>query len=114
VSRLGASGRVAAFIWLSATVDPTFYYQYLNSSEVLVTQGLHPNLKGKVEVLSTTEEFLTSATSQLMKEARGGVFVPTRAEVEKLAVTLGDSGPSDHGFLSWRRAIGSFVPFLEG
>ena len=33
------------FIWLSATVDPTFYYQYLNSSEVLVTQAFDPNLK---------------------------------------------------------------------
>ena len=32
------------FIWLSATVDPSFYARYLESAEVLVTQAFDPAL----------------------------------------------------------------------
>src|SRR4051794_39484761 len=69
---LGKRAR-SRFIWLSATVDPTFYYQYLNSSEVLVTQAFDPNLKAKVEVLpQQPEEFLNERyIRKVMKEKRG-------------------------------------------
>src|SRR6188472_1291024 len=80
------------FIWLSATVDPTFYAEYLNSSEVLVTQAFDPALKAKVQVLpQQPEEFLNDRyIRHIMKEKRGvAVFVPTRAEVERLAEDLG-------------------------
>src|ERR687886_48636 len=47
------------FIWLSATVDPTFYARYLDSAEVLQTYAFDPKLRAKVEVLpQTPEEFL--------------------------------------------------------
>src|SRR5215213_10056422 len=84
------------FIWLSATVDPTFYAEYLNSSEVLVTQAFDPALKAKVQVLpQQPEEFLNERyIRHVMKEKRGvAVFVPTRAEVEKLAASLGEQWP---------------------
>jgi ATP-dependent helicase HrpA len=106
------------FIWLSATVDPTFYYQYLNSSEVLVTQAFDPNLKAKVEVLpQQPEEFLNERyIRKLMKEKRGvAVFVPTRAEVEKLAVTLGEEWPRlTTAFYHGGEPIRVIRPFLEG
>src|SRR5215208_2585250 len=55
---LGKRAR-SRFIWLSATVDPTFYAEYLNSSEVLATQAFDPALKAKVQVLpQQPEEFL--------------------------------------------------------
>ena len=105
------------FIWLSATVDPTFYSQYLSSSEVLVTQAFDPALKAKVQVLpQQPEEFLNDRyIRHIMKEKRGvAVFVPTRAEVEKLAVGLGEQWPRlTTAFYHGGEPIRVIRPFLE-
>ncbi len=106
------------FIWLSATVDPTFYARYLNSAEVLETRVFDPALRARVEVLAEKpEQFLDDKfMRKLIKERRGvAVFVPTRAEVEKLAIALGEK---------WKRLTTAFYhggepirvirPFLEG
>jgi ATP-dependent helicase HrpA len=106
------------FIWLSATVDPTFYARYLNSAEVLITRAFDPALKARVQVLpQTPEEFLNERyVRHVLKEKRGvAVFVPTRAEVERLAADLGQQ---------WKRLATAFYhggepirvirPFLEG
>src|SRR3954462_5099867 len=106
------------FIWLSATVDPSFYSQYLDSSKVLVTQAFDPALKAKVQVLpQVPDEFLNERyIRHLMKEKRGvAVFVPTRAEVEKLAVTLGEQWPRlTTAFYHGGEPIRVIRPFLEG
>ncbi len=105
------------FIWLSATVDPAFYAEYLNSSEVLVTQAFDPALKAKVQVLpQQPEEFLNDRyIRHVMKEKRGvAVFVPTRAEVEKLAVNLGEQWPRlTTAFYHGGEPIRVIRPFLE-
>ncbi|MFL5493671.1 MAG: helicase-related protein [Gemmatimonadales bacterium] len=106
------------FIWLSATVDPAFYARYLESAEVLVTQAFDPALRAKVQILpQTPDEFLNERyIRHLIKERRGvAVFVPTRAEVERLAQELGEQ---------WKRLTTAFYhggepirvirPFLEG
>jgi ATP-dependent helicase HrpA len=106
------------FIWLSATVDPSFYARYLESAEVLVTQAFDPALRAKVQVLpQTPDEFLNERyIRHVIKERRGvAVFVPTRAEVERLAQELGEQ---------WKRLTTAFYhggepirvirPFLEG
>jgi hypothetical protein len=105
------------FVWLSATVDPTFYARYLGSREVLVTRAFDPRLKAKVEVIpERPEEFLNERfIRHVIREKRGvAVFVPTRAEVEKLAAELGEQ---------WKRLTTAFYhggepirvirPFLE-
>jgi hypothetical protein len=105
------------YIWLSATVDPTFYARYLDSADVLETFAYDPALRAKVQVLpQTPEEFLNEKfIRHVMKERRGvAVFVPTRAEVERLAVDLGEK---------WKRLATAFYhggmpirvirPFLE-
>jgi ATP-dependent helicase HrpA len=106
------------FIWLSATVDPTFYAQYLNSSQVLVTEAFDPALKAKVQVLpQQPEEFLNDRyIRHVMKERRGvAVFVPTRAEVEKLAAGLGERWPRlTTAFYHGGEPIRMIRPFLEG
>src|SRR5215212_842339 len=106
------------FIWLSATVDPSFYAQYLESSKVLVTQAFDPALKAKVQVLpQDPEEFLNERyVRRLIKEKRGvAVFVPTRAEVEKLAVGLGAQWPRlNTAFYHGGEPIRVIRPFLEG
>ena len=67
-----------------------------------------PQLRAKVEVLpQTPEEFLDDRyIRHVIKERRGvAVFVPTRAEVERLAAELGEQWPRAHdGVLSRRRA----------
>ncbi len=106
------------FIWLSATVDPSFYARYLESASVLETKAFDPSLKAKVQVLpQTPEEFLNEKyIRHVMRERRGvAVFVPTRAEVERLAEELGQQ---------WKRLTTAFYhggepirvirPFLEG
>src|SRR3954465_5122704 len=105
------------FIWLSATVDPSFYARYLNSAEVLATQAFDPALKAKVQVLpQKPDEFLNERyIRHVIKEKRGvAVFLPTRAEVERLGVELGEQ---------WKRLTTAFYhggepirvirPFLE-
>jgi ATP-dependent RNA helicase HrpA len=106
------------FIWLSATVDPAFYARYLESAEVLVTEAFDPARRAKVQVLpQTPDEFLNERyIRHVIKEQRGvAVFVPTRAEVERLAQDLG---------AQWKRLTTAFYhggepirvirPFLEG
>jgi hypothetical protein len=106
------------FIWLSATVDPSFYARYLGSSEVLETSAFDPELRARVEVLPEKPlEFLNERfMRKIIKERRGvAVFVPTRAEVEHLATELGEQ---------WKRLTTAFYhggepirvirPFLEG
>ena len=90
------------FIWLSATVDPSFYARYLQSSEVLETRVFDPALRAKVEVVAEKpEQFLDEKfMRKIIKERRGvAVFVPTRAEVEKLAIQLGEQ---------WKRLTTAF------
>jgi hypothetical protein len=106
------------YIWLSATVDPSFYARYLDSAEVLETQAFDPRLKAKVEVLpQQPDEFLNERyIRHVIKEQRGvAVFLPTRAEVERLGSELGEQ---------WKRLTTAFYhggepirvirPFLEG
>ena len=106
------------FIWLSATVDPAFYARYLESADVLVTRAFDPALKARVEVLpQTPQEFFTETyVKRVIRDGRGvAVFVPTRAEVEKLATEIGSQ---------WKRLTTAFYhggepirvirPFLEG
>jgi ATP-dependent helicase HrpA len=106
------------FIWLSATVDPTFYAEYLDSAEVLVTHAFDPALKAKVQVLpQQPEEFLNERyVRHIIKEKRGvAVFVPTRAEVEKLAAGLGEQWPRlTTAFYHGGEPIRVIRPFLEG
>jgi ATP-dependent helicase HrpA len=106
------------FIWLSATVDPAFYARYLNSAEVLETSAFDPRLKAKVQVVpKDVEELLDDRyLRHVIREKRGvAVFVPTRAEVERLARDLEER---------WSRLATAFYhggepirvirPFLEG
>jgi ATP-dependent helicase HrpA len=106
------------YIWLSATVDPAFYARYLDSAEVLLTYAFDPKLKAKVQVLpQAPDEFFNERyVRHIMKERRGvAVFLPTRAEVERLGQELGEQ---------WKRLSTAFYhggepirvirPFLEG
>lgn len=106
------------FIWLSATVDPTFYADYLDSAEVLETRAFDPAKAAQVNVLAEQPlEFLNDRfIKRVMRERRGvAVFVPTRAEVEQIARVLGDRWPAlATAFYHGGEPIRVIRPFLDG
>ncbi len=106
------------FIWLSATVDPTVYRAYLRSDEVLVTSAFDPKKRAKVEVVARPPElFLDDRTvRRFIAEKRGvAVFLPTRAEVERLGEDLGARFPRlEAAFYHGGEPIRVVRPFLEG
>ncbi len=113
-----ASGPGCRFIWLSATVDPAFYAKYLESREVLETTAFDPALAATVRVVpKDPEEFLDDkVVRRILRDRRGvAVFVPTRAEVERLARDLGDQWPKlNAAFYHGGEPIRVIRPFLEG
>ena len=79
------------FIWLSATVDPTFYADYLESAEVLETSVFDPDMSATFEYSreSPTSFLNVGYVRRIVKQGRGvAVFLPTRAEVEEVASEL--------------------------
>ena len=106
------------FIWLSATVDPSFYAQYLSSTEVLETRAFDPAKAAQVNVLAEQPlEFLNDRfIKTVMRERRGvAVFVPTRAEVEQIATELGDRWANlATAFYHGGEPIRVIRPFLDG
>jgi hypothetical protein len=105
------------FIWLSATVDPGFYATYLEASAVLQTRVFDPERAARVRVVNEdpsrflSERFL----QQVVKRRRGvGVFLPTRAGVEEVAVSVGERFPRIHAaFYHGGEPIRVIRPFLE-
>ena len=106
------------FIWLSATVDPTFYARYLSSQAVLETHAFDPAKAAKVVVMNRhpveflDERFLT----RVQRERRGvGVFLPTRAAVEDVAeMVRRRSARIESAFYHGGEPIRAIRPFLEG
>jgi hypothetical protein len=106
------------FIWLSATVDPTFYARYLNAAAVLETSAFDPAKAADVKIVRRDPmSFLDDKfLQQVVKEKRGvGMFLPTRAGVEEAAVLVGDRFPRiNTAFYHGGEPIRVIRPFLEG
>jgi hypothetical protein len=106
------------FIWLSATVDPTFYARYLGSADVLEVYSFDPRKAAKVTVVNKgpldflDDKFLTG----VQKTQRGvGVFLPTRAGVEQAAEHVGTRYPRiNAAYYHGGEPIRVIRPFLEG
>lgn len=106
------------YIWLSATVDPTFYAEYLDAAAVIESSAFDPAKAAKVKVINTTpfdflgERFLRTVS----KEQRGvGVFLPTRAGVEQAAELVQSTFPRiNAAFYHGGEPIRVIRPFLEG
>jgi hypothetical protein len=106
------------FIWLSATVDPSFYARYLASKQVLETTAFDPARAARVRVVpAKAREFLDARfLRRVVRERRGvAVFVPTRAEVEAVAEEVGTQWPAlTTAFYHGGEPIRVIRPFLEG
>ncbi len=106
------------FIWLSATVDPTFYSRYLESADVLQVSTFDAEKAAKVDVVRKQPvEFLDDGfLRKAVKAGRGmAMFLPTRAMVEEAAAWVqsrypGIAAAHYHG----GEPIRVIRPFLEG
>src|SRR5215210_3576840 len=65
------------FIWLSATVDPSFYARYLESAEVIETSAFDPQMAADVGVVPSTNPlaFLDERFLRRVVRDRRGVAV---------------------------------------
>src|SRR5687767_12759312 len=84
------------FIWLSATVDPTFYARYLDAAEVLQSYAFDPARAANVKIVrKDPTEFLDDRfLMRVIRDKRGvGMFLPTRAGVEAAAESVASAFP---------------------
>jgi HrpA-like RNA helicase len=106
------------FIWLSATVDPTFYASYLGSEDVIESYSFDPTRAARVEVQPRKPlEFLDERfLKHVLKGKRGvGVFLPTRAGVEGVAEHVRRLMPRiNAAYYHGGEPIRVIRPFLEG
>ena len=105
------------FIWLSATVDPSFYARYLNSAEVVQSFAFDPSRAASVKVVREQPvQFLNDRfLQQVVRQRRGvGMFLPTRAAVEEAARSVGERSPRiNSAFYHGGEPIRIIRPFLE-
>src|SRR5256714_5007882 len=106
------------FIWLSATVDPTFYARYLNAAAVLETSAFDPAKAADVKIVRREPlTFLDDRfLQQVVKERRGvGMFLPRRAGVEEAAELVASRFPRiNAAYYHGGEPIRVIRPFLEG
>ena len=106
------------YIWLSATVDPSFYARYLNSTEVIESYAFDPHKAAKVKVVDEEPlQFLNDRFLQQVQKAGRGVamFMPTRAMVEEAASHVQARFPRvNAAFYHGGEPIRVIRPFLEG
>ena len=106
------------FVWLSATVNPSFYAKYLDSADVLEVYDFDPKKAAQVRVMNKKAlEFLDEGfLRQLAKQKRGvALFVPTRRGVEDAAEHVRRLAPRvNTAFYHGGEPIRTIRPFLEG
>ena len=106
------------YVWLSATVDPSFYAAYLGSADVLEVYSFDPRRAAKVVVEDRTPVgFLDDRFLQSVQKGRRGVgvFLPTRAGVEETAASVAQRYPRiNAAYYHGGEPIRVIRPFLEG
>ena len=106
------------FIWLSATVDPTFYASYLSSDAVIQSYAFDEDKRADVKVVNKDAlEFLDDRfLQQVVRQRRGvAVFLPTRAGVQEAAQHVRERAPRiNAAYYHGGEPIRIIRPFLEG
>ncbi|HEX2204300.1 MAG TPA: hypothetical protein VHG91_13410, partial [Longimicrobium sp.] len=106
------------FVWLSATVDPRFYAEYLRSATVIESSAFDPAKAAEVRVSNTVNPsaFLGERFMRhVVKQKRGvAVFVPTRAGTEEIAKSVQEKWPHVlTEFYHGGEPVAKLRPFLE-
>ena len=80
------------FIWMSATIDPSLYSDYLGAATVIECSAFDPSKRAEVECRrDNPEDFFSDERLDdfIAGERAVAVFVPTRAMAEKLSREYG-------------------------
>ena len=105
------------FVWLSATVDPAFYREYLESADVLEVVDFDESRAAHVKVLRKDPiDFLDAPFLQHVKREKRGVamFVPTRRGVEEIAEHVQRYAPGvSSAYYHGGEPVRILRPFLE-
>jgi ATP-dependent helicase HrpA len=106
------------FIWLSATVDPTFYARYLDSAAVVESSAFDPARAAEVRVSNSMNPaaFLGERFMRHVQRQKRGVavFVPTRAGTEQVAKAVQERYPGVlTEFYHGGEPVSKLRPFLE-
>ena len=106
------------FIWMSATIDPKAYTDYLGAHCVIECSAFDPSRKAKVECFpkaSDLGKFIRDRMDEIVRERRGiAVFVPTRADAEKYARDLSGVEGLHADFYHGGESAEKLRPFLTG
>jgi hypothetical protein len=104
------------FVWMSATIDPEVYRNYLNARVVIRCEAFDPNRKARVKVIpSDLEHYLEGAFSTIAQQNRGvAVFVPTRAMAEGAAAQFDGKFGVHTGFYHGGEPAEKLRPYLTG
>jgi hypothetical protein len=103
-----------SIIWMSATIDPEVYSDYLNSSRVISCDAFDPEKKATVHLQrAKIEEFLSDKIGEFISQNRGvAVFVPTRALAEELSESF--SKKINSSFYHGGESAEKILEYLEG
>lgn len=104
------------FVWMSATVDPEVYREYLNSRTVIQCSAFDPSRMAQVEVVDlASHKFLTDSLTGITRRGRAvAMFVPTRAMAEELAKICSDKHGINAGFYHGGESAEKLRPYLTG
>ncbi len=115
------------FIWMSATIDPVAYEDYLGACTVIRCEATDPTRKAFVQCTVPIEEYgsrqrslvpdrlLNELMDKIVREQRGvACFVPTRAMAEQLAEQFSDVGGLHSEFYHGGETAEKLRPYLLG
>jgi ATP-dependent helicase HrpA len=103
------------FVWMSATIDPETYREYLGARTVIECDAFDPIRKATVEVSMMEVPLFIGSLIPEIKEHRKGVavFVPTRAIAEELSRDFSERGIHTE-FYHGGESAEKLRPFLTG
>lgn len=116
------------FIWMSATIDPTKYQDYLGARSVIRCSAMDPTRRAYIECVRSggTDEsrrpipivpdrILHEKMDAIVAEKRGvAVFVPTRAMAEQMAEDFSDVEGLHSEFYHGGETADKLRPYLLG
>lgn len=105
-------------VWMSATIDPSVYRDYLEARTVIECDAYDPALRAQVKlpVPMSSLDYLSCELPRLIRAKSGiAVFVPTRAEAEDLSKKLGEKFSGLHtDFYHGGESADKLKAFLSG
>ena len=112
LKRLGCT-----FVWMSATIDPRVYQEYLEARRVIECSAYDQTRRAVVEyhTYKSVRDVITASLPQFASSKRGvAVFVPTRELAQKLATEFDGMNGVHADFYHGGEPAEKLRPYIEG